>query len=684
MKRSTLWLPLLAISAGLVLLVPTATAQPAPGTTLYAVLGANRFPGGQNTAVGTLRFVSDTRITLDVKVQGTDIRAWTIRVYSRGNCSQVLNWVATRGADGLPLHPVMTNGTEPAQVLFSADVARVHAALDRGERLALMLAGAGSGGVTNQSPYRTCTNFGTTPPATTSTTTSSATTTTSATTTSSATTTTATTTTVIPGLQADLAITKTDGATSAVPGTSTTYTINVLNGGPNAVNGAHVADSFPVAITSATFSATAAGGASGFTASGSGNINDTVNLPVGSSITYTVVAHIDSAATGSLTNSATVSPPAGTTDTVQGNNTAIDTDTLTPRNDVSVTKTDGVTIAVPGTSTTYTIVVANTGPSMATSIAVSDPLPAGATSASWSGNGHSNVAGALSDTIASLATGASVTYAMTVQISPGATGSFTNIASVSAVGDTNPGNNTATDVNTLGTPAINIVKFVNGQDADTAPGPHVAAGSTVTFTYVVTNTGNVPLANVVVSDDKLGPVTSFTGDTNGNGLLDLTETWTYTRTATALAGQQTNTGTVTGLGAGTATTVSDSNPANYLGDAPAINIVKFVNGQDADSAPGPQVAVGSTVTFTYVVTNTGNVPLANVAVSDDKLGPITSFTGDTNANGLLDLTETWIYTATATALAGQQTNLATATAQDANNPPGTTVTDNNPANYFGA
>ena len=130
----------------------------------------------------------------------------------------------------------------------------------------------------------------------------------------------------------------------------------------------------------------------------------------------------------------------------------------------------------------------------------------------------------------------------------------------------------------------------------------------------------MPLANVVVSDDKLGPITSFTGDSNGDGLLDLTETWIYTTTATALAGQQTNVGTVTGQDPNTGTTVTDDNPANYFGDAPAISIVKFVNGQDADSPTGPQVAVGSTVTFTYVVTNTGNVPLANVVVSDDKLG----------------------------------------------------------------
>ena len=80
-----------------------------------------------------------------------------------------------------------------------------------------------------------------------------------------------------------------------------------------------------------------------------------------------------------------------------------------------------------------------------------------------------------------------------------------------------------------------------------------------------------------------------------------------------------------------------------------------------------------------MVTNTGNVPLANLTVTDDKLGPITSFVGDANNNGLLDLTETWTYTATATALAGHQTNFGTVTAQDANNPPGETVSASNPA-----
>ena len=53
-----------------------------------------------------------------------------------------------------------------------------------------------------------------------------------------------------------------------------------------------------------------------------------------------------------------------------------------------------------------------------------------------------------------------------------------------------------------------------------------------------------------------------------------------------------------------------------------MRIKKATNGQDADNAPGPTVPVGSTVTWTYVVTNTGNVPLTAVVVRDDPNGPV--------------------------------------------------------------
>src|SRR5438876_957190 len=97
--------------------------------------------------------------------------------------------------------------------------------------------------------------------------------------------------------------------------------------------------------------------------------------------------------------------------------------------------------------------------------------------------------------------------------------------------------------------------------------------------------------------------------------------------------------------------VTDNNLANYVGDATKIKIVKYVNGFDADLPTGPHVPTDNTVTFSYVVTNPGNVPLSNVGVTDDKLGVIAGpDSGDTHNFGQLDTDETWIYTKTASAL----------------------------------
>lgn len=94
------------------------------------------------------------------------------------------------------------------------------------------------------------------------------------------------------------------------------------------------------------------------------------------------------------------------------------------------------------------------------------------------------------------------------------------------------------------------------------------------------------------------------------------------------------------------------------------DIEKLVNGQDADSAPGVSVPVGSLVTFTYLVTATAPAPFGFVVRDDngtpgsdlDDFAP--GFTGgDGNTIGLLEPGETWTYTATETALAGLHTNI---------------------------
>src|SRR5205823_2151350 len=86
---------------------------------------------------------------------------------------------------------------------------------------------------------------------------------------------------------------------------------------------------FTASGTSWTFvSGSATGGATvNSPTSGAGALNTTVNLPSGSSLTFTQTVHFASAATGNQTNSVTVTPPPGTTDTTPGNNTATDTDT---------------------------------------------------------------------------------------------------------------------------------------------------------------------------------------------------------------------------------------------------------------------------------------------------------------------------------------------------------------------
>ena len=161
---------------------------------------------------------------------------------------------------------------------------------------------------------------------------------------------------------------------------------------------------------------------------------------------------------------------------------------------------------------------------------------------------------------------------------------------------------------------LEIEKSTNGIDADVGPGPQIPVGDPVTWTYVVTNPGNVAIADVAVDDDQAGVNPAFVGgDDDSDGLLDPSETWTFEATGTATAGQYENTGTATGTdpqGLG----LSATDPSHYFGVSSGLEIEKSTNGADADNAPGPLIAVGDPVTWTYVVTNTGNVAIADVAV----------------------------------------------------------------------
>jgi hypothetical protein len=127
-------------------------------------------------------------------------------------------------------------------------------------------------------------------------------------------------------------------------------------------------------------------------------------------------------------------------------------------------------------------------------------------------------------------------------------------------------------------------------------------------------------------------------------------------------------------------TLSAADPSNYFGFVAGIDVEKATNGVDADAAPGVEVLVGDPVTWTYVVTNTGDSAISDIVLVDDQ-GEVPVFIdGDTNGNTLLDPNEVWTLEANGIATEGQYTNLATVTGLDL---AGGTVTDEDPSNYNG-
>jgi len=117
----------------------------------------------------------------------------------------------------------------------------------------------------------------------------------------------------------------------------------------------------------------------------------------------------------------------------------------------------------------------------------------------------------------------------------------------------------------LSTPAgAGTLVITPDYDADDPTGPLIPVGGKAVFTYVVTNTGEVALSDVQVTDDHIQGLTFVGGDINGDHKLDINETWTYTATEMVTwSGLHENTGTVVGVYAGTGATVSDSDKAYY-------------------------------------------------------------------------------------------------------------------------
>ncbi len=212
----------------------------------------------------------------------------------------------------------------------------------------------------------------------------------------------------------------------------------------------------------------------------------------------------------------------------------------------------------------------------------------------------------------------------TVTVSPNTLGG-TYTVSYTVCEKLNPTNCQTSNVTVnipLGIPSMTLIKTasVSGNGS---------VGSIITYTFTITNTGNVPL-NTIVIDDSLLSATPIAvpGILVPNAVVTKMATYTITQ-ADIDAGGVTNTATASGIDSSgkKISRVSDNgnlsdgnnNPTvSKLTQSPSIAVITAASFDDNNGDGFAQA--GETVTYRFAVTNTGNVTLTNIRIPSNVLG----------------------------------------------------------------
>ncbi|MDQ7250414.1 DUF7507 domain-containing protein [Dongia sedimenti] len=470
----------------------------------------------------------------------------------------------------------------------------------------------------------------------------------------------------------DLSISIADSAQYYRAGTNVGYTIVVGNEGPYGTQGATVNAGLPSGISEASWTCgQATAGAACGAATGTGAINNTVNLPAGSSVTYSLTLTIPAEFSGDLTVVASVSPPADSGEADSSNNSASDTDTQAlPQ--MAVTKigalddANGNGYADAGEAVRYSIAVRNAGNVTLAGVAPQDAGP--------SFNGHA-AAGTLSNfspASADLPAGAEQIFTATYDLAQADIDHGGPIANSATASGTDPLANTVASDSVGATTTLdqvaNLSLETSGTLNDTNGNGVADAGETISYSYVVSNAGNVTLTDVAVSDglatasedpQTLAPGASFTFHAS------------YVITQSDIdASAVASTATVGGIDPlGDAITSDPVSTSIPLSQVAALSLEKSGALNDAN---GNGVAdSGETIIYTYDVTNTGNVTLTGVTVTED---PATATEESQTLAPGESSTSHSTYTITQADIdAGSVSSVATASGVD---PPGNVVTSN--------
>jgi len=413
-------------------------------------------------------------------------------------------------------------------------------------------------------------------------------------------------TTVEPA--ADLSLTKSDSPDPVLVGQQLTYTLSVHNSGPAAATGTSLTDTLPSGVTfdSATPTQGSCSQASGTVTCSLGTIASGVNAGVEIKVTPQ--------AAGSITNQASVS--SSVSDPSLANNSASAVTTVDPVADLSITKTDSPDPVSSGEQLTYTLTVANAGPSPATGVSVTDTLPGAVTyeSATPSQGSCSEASGTVTCSLGTLASGANATVQIVVRPTSGS--SITNQASVSSpVSDPVLVNNSASETTTVDPVAdLALTK-------DDSPDP-VLSGQQLTYTLTVSNSGPAAAPSVSLSDSLPAGATFVSASATQGSCARVGSTVTCALGTIANGSNVTVEIKVDAGAPGTLTneatvlsTATDPDTANN--SASAVTTVKPVAdlALTKSDAPDPVLA-GQLLTYTLGVSNGGPHDAIGVTVTD--------------------------------------------------------------------
>ncbi len=366
------------------------------------------------------------------------------------------------------------------------------------------------------------------------------------------------------------------------------YGIVVTNTGDVALPDVTVSDpAVALSCTPAAPAASLAAGAS-ITCTGAHTVTQ-ADLDAGSS---TNTASADSGATEPVSDGATATAVQSTSIQLSKQVTAVDD---------GIDGKGSFLFDTPGDVVHYSIVATNDGNVTLTDVVVTDASAAGLDCSAAPGN---------QTTVATLAPGASVTCTATYTVSQGDIDAGHHLNTATVDSDQTEAATAEVDVAADQHPTIGIDKSQVG-----GPSPFDATGAELGYEILITNTGNVTLANVAVTDADAVGLDCSSAVGMQTGVASLAPGAAFTCTAGHVTTQVDLDGggysNTARAGADNAPTVSDTVVTDAARN-PGIDVSKVVS----DEAGTTYSAVGDRITFAITVLNTGNVTVHGVAVAD--------------------------------------------------------------------